>query len=155
MPRRSERQDRRNSAVNGDPNHEPHPVPPGQVVNLLNGETFARPGVYRTKVAKCRIERFNEIGAVNTKIRTLIGGEDGAMASSLHEIIIGKGGSTAMHRHDWEHQLLVEDGRGRIETVEGKVVLSPGDVVLVGAGEDHRFVQTGARPLRFLVVTPL
>jgi len=73
----------------------------------------------------------------------------------MHEIIIGKGGSTAMHRHDWEHQLFVEGGRGRLEAVDGKIALAPGDVVLVGAGEDHRFVQTGKEPLRFLVVTPL
>ncbi len=111
--------------------------------------------MYKTKVAKVRVERFNEIGAVNTKIRTLIGGQDGALTTSLHEIVVGKSGSTAMHRHDWEHQLFVEGGRGRLEGVEGNLTLSPGDVVLVGAGEDHRFVQTGKEPLRFLVVTPL
>jgi len=121
----------------------------------LNGQPFARDGLYKTKIAKARVERFNEIGAVNTKIRTLIGGEDGALASSLHEIIVGKGGSTAMHRHDWEHQLFIESGAGRLEAVDGNLKLSPGDVVLVGAGEDHRFVQTGKEPLRFLVVTPL
>lgn len=111
--------------------------------------------MYKTKVPKARLEKFNEIGAVNTRIRTLIGGEDGALASTLHEIIIGKGGSTAMHRHDWEHQLVVESGRGVLETIEAKTALSAGDVVLVGAGEDHRFVQRGKEPIRFLVVTPL
>ena len=111
--------------------------------------------MYKTKIARARLERFNEIGAVNTKIRTLIGGEDGALASALHEIIIGKGGSTAMHRHDWEHHLVVESGRGVLEGVDGKIALAPGDAVLVGAGEDHRFVQRGKEPLRFLVVTPL
>ena len=85
----------------------------------------------------------------------MIGGEDGALASTLHEIIIGKGGSTAMHRHEWEHQLIVETGRGVLETVDGKTALAPGDVVLVGAGEDHRFAQKGKDPIRFLVVTPL
>lgn len=111
--------------------------------------------MHKTKVNKVRVERFNEIGAVNTKIRTLIGGEDGALTTSLHEIIVGKRGSTAMHRHEWEHQLFVEGGRGQLETMEGKIALAPGDVVLVGAGEDHRFAQTGKEPLRFLVVTPL
>ena len=111
--------------------------------------------MYKTKVAKAPLERFNEIGAVNTRIRTLIGGEDGALASTLHEIIVGKGGSTAMHRHDWEHQLFVESGRGILETLEAKTPLTPGDVVLVGAGEDHRFLQKGKEPIRFLVVTPL
>lgn len=111
--------------------------------------------MYKTKRNRTRIERFNEIGAVNTKIRTLIGGEDGAHSSSLHEITLGKGGSTTMHRHDWEHQLIVESGRGRLETIDVKMALGPGDAVLVGAGEDHRFVQAGKEPLRFLVVTPL
>ena len=114
-----------------------------------------RASMYKTKIARTRLEKFNEIGAVNTKIRTLIGGEDGALASALHEIILLKGGSTAMHRHDWEHQLVVESGRGVLEGVEGKITLAPGDAVLVGAGEDHRFVQRGKEPLRFLVVTPL
>ena len=111
--------------------------------------------MYKTKLAKVPIETFHEIGATDTRLRTLIGGQDGALTTSLHEIIIGKGGSTAMHRHEWEHQLLVEQGRGRIEMVDGKVTLAPGDVVLVGAGEDHAFVQSGKEPLRFLVVTPL
>jgi quercetin dioxygenase-like cupin family protein len=111
--------------------------------------------MYKAKRSRARVERFNEIGAVNTKIRTLIGGEDGALALSLHEIVVGKGGSTAMHRHDWEHQLVVEAGRGVLETVEANITLSPGDVVLVGAAEDHRFVQRGREPLKFLVVTPL
>ena len=111
--------------------------------------------MYKTKLRTARLEKFHEIGAVNVKIRTLVGGEDGAFASTLHEIIVGKGGSTAMHRHDWEHQLVIEGGRGYLETIEDKVKLAPGDVVLVGAGEDHRFVQTGKVPLRFLVVTPL
>lgn len=111
--------------------------------------------MYKTKLSRVRQEKFNEIGAVNTKLKTLIGGEDGAFTTSLHEIIIGKGGSTAMHRHDWEHQLVVESGRGYVETVDDRMRLSPGDIVLVGAGEDHRFVQSGKEPLRFLVVTPL
>lgn len=111
--------------------------------------------MYKTKRSKVRVERFNEIGAKNTKIRTLIGGEDGALASSLHEIILGPGGSTAMHRHDWEHQLVVETGRGFLEAIDAKIALAAGDVLLVGAGEDHRFVQKGKEPLRFLVVTPL
>ena len=111
--------------------------------------------MYKAKASRTRVEKFHEIGAANTKIRTLIGGEDGALTTSLHEILIGKGGSTAMHRHDWEHQLFIEGGRGRLETIDGRIALSPGDVVLVGAGEDHRFVQTGKEPLRFLVVTPL
>lgn len=122
---------------------------------FLEGRPIVAPAVHKTKVNRARVERFNEIGAVNTKIRTLIGGEDGALTTSMHEIIIGKGGSTSMHRHDWEHQLFVEAGRGRLEAVDGKIALAPGDVVLVGAGEDHRFVQTGKEPLRFLVVTPL
>ena len=111
--------------------------------------------MYKTKASKAPLEKFNEIGAVKARIRTLVGGEDGALSTSLHEIVIGKGGSTAMHRHDWEHQLVIESGRGRLETVEEDLTLTPGDVVLVGAGEDHRFVQTGREPLRFLVVTPL
>ena len=111
--------------------------------------------MYRAKRTKVPVETFHEIGARNVRIRTLIGGEDGALASSLHEITIGKGGSTAMHRHEWEHQLIVEKGRGYLQTVEGKVPLRAGDVVLVGAGEEHSFGQSGKEPIRFLVVTPL
>lgn len=121
---------------------------------IRRGRSSTHP-LYKTKLNRAPIEKFNEIGAVNTRIRTLIGGEDGALATTLHEIIIGRGGSTAMHRHDWEHHLVVESGRGVLETIEAKTALSTGDVVLVGAGEDHRFVQKGKDPMRFLVVTPL
>src|SRR2546427_7423768 len=104
--------------------------------------------MYKTKIARARLERFNEIGAVNTKIRTLIGGEDGALTTPLPEIIVGEGGSTAMHRHDWEHHLVGEGGRGVLEGVEAKMTLPPGGAGLVGAGGDHRVVQRGKEPLR-------
>lgn len=111
--------------------------------------------MYKTKITKVPMEKFHEIGARKTKLRTLIGGEDGALTTALHEIIVEKGGSTAMHKHDWEHQLYVRSGRGFLLAVDERMALAPGDIVLVGAGEEHQFEQRGKEPLRFLCVTPL
>jgi quercetin dioxygenase-like cupin family protein len=96
-----------------------------------------------------------EEGSRNVKMRQLIGREDGARKTAMHELIIGRGGYSAMHRHDWDHQLVVTEGRGLAILDGKKISLRPGSVVLVQANEKHQFLQRGKEPLHFLTVTPL
>jgi quercetin dioxygenase-like cupin family protein len=70
-------------------------------------------------------------------------------------LIIGKGGYSAPHRHEWDHQLVVTEGRGLLILNGKKFPLRPGSVLLVQANEDHQFLQRGDKPLRFLTVTPI
>ncbi|TMA08066.1 MAG: cupin domain-containing protein [Methanobacteriota archaeon] len=111
--------------------------------------------MYSTTVRSVAANRFLEEGSRNVKMRQLIGREDGARKTAMHELIIGKGGYSTMHRHDWDHQLVVTDGRGLAILDRKRIPLRPGVVLLVQANEKHQFLQRGTKPLHFLTVTPL
>jgi quercetin dioxygenase-like cupin family protein len=111
--------------------------------------------MYSTTVRSVAAIRFLEKGSHNVKMKQLIGREDGARKTAMHELIIGKGGYSAMHRHEWDHQLVVTKGRG-VAILDGKKIsLRPGVVLLVQSNEEHQFLQRGNEPLHFVTVTPL
>lgn len=111
--------------------------------------------MYTTTLRSVASVRFLEEGSHNVRMRQLVGREDGARHTSVHELIFAKGGYSVPHRHKWEHELVVTSGRG-VAVVEGKkIALRPGVVLLVENDEEHQFVQRGATPLRFLAVTPV
>jgi len=111
--------------------------------------------MYTTTVRSVEAIRFLEEGSHAVKMKQLIGREDGARKTAMHELIIGRGGYSAMHRHEWDHQLVVTAGRGLLLLDGKKIPLRPGHVVLVQSNEMHQFLQRGKEPLRFITVTPL
>ncbi len=111
--------------------------------------------MYRTNARSLKAVRFGEIGSARVVMKQLVGKEDGAEKTSLHEIRFQKGGHTSVHRHDWQHQMLVASGRGVLLTGGKEVPLKAGDVLVIGRGEDHGFEQRGRAPLVVLTVTPL
>ena len=111
--------------------------------------------MYTTTVRSVAPVRFLEDGSYNVRMRQLIGREDGARKTAMHELILGKGGYSATHRHEWDHQLVVTEGRG-VAIIGGKqLALRPGIVLLVQSNEEHQFIQRGKEPLKFLTVTPI
>jgi quercetin dioxygenase-like cupin family protein len=65
------------------------------------------------------------------------------------------GAATAAHTHYREQESFVVSGKGMVIGEEGEIPLGEGDVVYVPPGERHRFVNTGHRVLRFLMVLPV
>ncbi len=111
--------------------------------------------MYTTTVRSVASVRFLEEGSHNVRMRQLVGREDGARHTSVHELSFGKGGYSVPHHHRWEHELVVTSGVG-VAIVAGKrVALRPGVVLLVEGNEEHQFVQRGKQPLKFLTVTPV
>lgn len=114
-----------------------------------------RVGMYTTTVKAVAPVKFLEEGSYNVRMRQLIGREDGARKTALHELVIGVGGYSAEHAHEWDHQLVVTQGRG-IAVISGKKLqLRQGVVLLVQSEERHQFFQRGKEPLKFLTVTPI
>src|SRR2546428_12364798 len=98
--------------------------------------------MYTTHVRSVAAIRFLEEGSHNVKMKQLIGHEDGARKTSMHELIIAKGGYSAPHRHEWDHQLVVTAGRGGALIGGGKKPVRRG-----GAGLG-RWDEGGAGPPR-------
>ena len=111
--------------------------------------------MYVTTVRAVQSVKFLEEGSHGVRMRQLLGREDGALKTAMHELSLHKGGYSAKHAHDWDHQLVVTSGRG-VAVIDGKrVALRAGIVLLVQSGEQHQFFQRGSEPLRFLTVTPI
>ena len=111
--------------------------------------------MYTTTVRSVASVRFLEEGSHNVRMRQLVGREDGARHTSVHELAFGKGGYSAPHRHRWEHELVMVSGRGLAIVDDERIPLRAGVVLLVEAQEEHQFLQRGKAPLRFLAVTPV
>ena len=111
--------------------------------------------MYRSNVRSIRAVRFGEIGASRVVMKQLVGKEDGAEKTALHEIKFLKGGHTSVHRHNWQHQMFVTSGRGVLLTAGKQVPIKAGDILVIGRGEEHGFDQRGRAPLVILTVTPL
>jgi quercetin dioxygenase-like cupin family protein len=111
--------------------------------------------MYTTTVRSVASVRFLEEGSHNVRMRQLVGREDGARRTSVHELVFGRGGLVAPHRHKWEHELVVTAGRGVAIVDKKRIDLRPGVVLLVEGNEEHQFLQVGQEPLRFLTVTPV
>src|SRR3989475_3761488 len=104
--------------------------------------------MYTTHVRSVAAIRFLEEGSHNVKMKQLIGHEDGARKTSMHELIISKGGYSAPHRHEWDHQLVVTAERRVAPIGGGENPAPPGGRVL-RLGEDGGPVPSsgrGARP---------
>src|SRR5438445_12408238 len=99
--------------------------------------------MYTTHVRSVAAIRFLEEGSHNVKMKQLIGHEDGARKTAMHELIISKGGYSAPHRHEWDHQLVVTEGRGVALIGAEKLAVRPGVVVLVQPNGEQQFLHRG------------
>lgn len=63
------------------------------------------------------------------------------------------GGHTPRHEHDFEHQIYVLNGKGRLSGVMD-ADLAPGDAVYVQSGDLHSFENVGDEPFSFICVIP-
>jgi quercetin dioxygenase-like cupin family protein len=81
------------------------------------------------------------------------GADHGAPVSLFAgEIAPGKG--PVLHRHPYEETFVLQAGTATF-TVDGEAVeAGTGKIVVVPAGAAHRFLVTGAEPLRFVSIHP-
>src|SRR5947199_10033185 len=97
--------------------------------------------MYTTHVRSVAAIRFLEEGSHNVKMKQLIGHEYGARKTAMHELIIAKGGYSAPHHHEWDHQLVVTEGRG-VALIGRKILrFRPGVVFVMLSNADAQSAQ--------------
>ena len=86
-------------------------------------------------------------------LHTVISADD-APNFALRVIEVEVGASTPLHTHDWEHEVFVLSGSGKVRGEEGERKLAPIDAVYVAPGEEHCFSNTGDDVFRFVCCIP-
>lgn len=93
-------------------------------------------------------------GMEGARIRWAIGRNVGAPNFVLRIIELDPGATTGYHKHPWEHEVVVLEGRGAVRGANGQASLVPRMCVYVEPGEEHQFLNTGEEMLRFVCVIP-
>lgn len=85
-----------------------------------------------------------------TRSVSLEGTEVGGVDLSIIFVDLDAGRGPRLHRHDYPEVFVVQEGRARYTAGGEERDVGPGDVVVVPAGMEHKFVSTGEVPLRQL-----
>jgi len=94
-------------------------------------------------------------GREGVAIRWVLGRNVAAPNFVTRIIEVQPGCSTAYHAHEWEHEVVVLEGQGRVTHEGGETLIRPGSCIYVAPHEAHQFANAGATLLRFVCVIPL
>jgi len=92
-------------------------------------------------------------GARGARVKWLIPKEV-AETFVMRMFIIARGGSIPEHTHDWEHEIYVLRGRGRIKVGDEEAELSSGMFAYIPPGVPHSYENTGSGEWVFLCIIP-
>lgn len=93
-------------------------------------------------------------GVKDVSKRLLVGRGDGAATFAMRHFTVEAGGHTPRHSHNYEHEIYILEGAGRVE-YEGEFHdIRAGDSLFIEPNRIHQFVNQGSSPLRFLCLVP-
>ena len=93
-------------------------------------------------------------GAEKVQMRLMIGRDDGAPTFAMRIFDVEPGGQTPHHQHNYEHEIMVLDGRGVAMSGDSPHPVQAGDTLYVPANEKHQFRNTGQDTFRFMCIVP-
>lgn len=99
-------------------------------------------------------EPVGEDMATGTTIRWLIHKEDGALLFAMRMFEVRPGGHIKAHKHPWEHEIFILEGKGRIRIGEKSYDVSEGYFVYIPPNVEHEYWNTSDSVLRFLCIIP-
>ena len=77
-----------------------------------------------------------------------VGMDHGGVGLSLFLVIGEPGRGPRLHKHDYDEIVYIIEGRSKWKVGDEEREATAGDVLLVRAGEAHKFVNSGDGPLR-------
>jgi quercetin dioxygenase-like cupin family protein len=94
-------------------------------------------------------------GVKGVTMRLMVGRADGAPNFSMRHFTVEPGGHTPHHSHNYEHEIFVVEGSGRIEQDGEFREIRAGDVVFVEPNSVHQFTNPSDSPMKFLCFVPV
>ena len=97
-----------------------------------------------------------EVGeeAKGVSLRWLIDKKTPAPNFYMRIFEIVPGGYTPLHRHPWEHEVFILEGKGRVHGGGGERAFGPYDVVYIPPKEEHQFKNIGDSTIKMLCLIP-
>lgn len=92
--------------------------------------------------------------AERTKIQWLVSKDDGAQNFFMRRITIEPGGKTPRHTHNYEHEVYVLSGQGRVLITDRWHEFKKDFVIYVPPNVEHQFENAGNKNLTFLCIIP-
>ncbi len=102
-----------------------------------------------------KAEEVQETGSKDVTVRWLISEKDGAPNFAMRLFEVEPGGFTPFHKHSWEHEVFVLEGKGILVTDGKDSPLKKDDAVFVPPDEKHQFKNNSGEKFAFICVVPI
>ncbi|MGQ9723299.1 MAG: cupin domain-containing protein [Candidatus Jordarchaeum sp.] len=99
-------------------------------------------------------ESINRVYMRGVSIKYLIVEEFGAPNFEMRYFELQKGGKTSIDQHNYEHEVFVLRGKGKMVVKDKEFLLRPNDAILIESNESHQFYQIGEDPFGFICIVP-
>lgn len=94
-------------------------------------------------------------GAKNVTKKILIGVEEGSKNIIMRHFKIMPGGNSPLHKHDFEHLVKIEEGKGIvIDSDKNEHTVMSGNFLFVAPNELHQFKNPFSEPFEFICIIP-
>jgi len=93
-------------------------------------------------------------GALKVRVRWLIDEKIGAENFAMRLFELEPGGYTPYHKHPWEHEVFVLEGKGVVVGEDGEHEIAEGSVIFIPPNENHQFRNVSDQALKFLCLIP-
>ena len=88
--------------------------------------------------------------------RVVLGPKEGARNFVMRVFDVSPGKTSPYHSHDWEHEVLILNGKAAVINVDGiEAPANPMDTVFIPPNEKHCLKNVGEGILRFVCLVPL
>jgi mannose-6-phosphate isomerase-like protein (cupin superfamily) len=84
--------------------------------------------------------------------REFVGDDQGGVGVSILFVDAPPGRGPGMHRHAYEEVFIVQEGGGTFTAGDEEREVRTGEVVVIPPDTPHRFVNSGAEPLRLIAI---
>jgi quercetin dioxygenase-like cupin family protein len=99
-------------------------------------------------------QRFEGDAVKGVTGRVVIGKDDGAPNFCMRIFTLSPGGNTPLHSHEWEHEVLIHEGKGQVFTEGRWVAVQRGSVIFIPGLEEHQFKNESDQDLVFACLIP-
>jgi len=126
----------------------------GHIIYLSSHVPSGLTALHKVNVNATPDAPVTEDGAKSVKIKWLISEKDGAPNFLMRHFTVEAGGFTPLHSHEWEHEVYVLEGTGKVRYEDHEEKIEPGDAIFIPPNRTHQFQADSEKPLKFLCMVP-